>query len=144
MNQKQRRTPTVSEWEGFLPKHAIVMARSRVESDQISRAKLVFLWTSGGNPEANLLLEKMVQAMGLKMEDVFVANSLEMIPKSCQVLVHLGHVQTVMPESSMQTLQTHDPETLLKNPALKKETWTTLLKAAEILGLTIPKRGDRS
>ena len=144
MNQKQRGAPIASSWDGFLPKNAIVMATSRVvavpKEDFVSQVKLVFLWKNPSiSSDARALLEKMVQAMGLKMDDVFVAHAAQEIPASCQVLVVLGDGQ-FEGRDPITVLNTHDPEMLIKNPALKKETWATLLKVADLLGLAVPKR----
>ena len=144
MNQKQRGAPIASSWEGFLPKNAVVMATSRVvaapKEDFVGQVKLVFLWKNPNiSLEARQLLEKMVQALGLKMDDVSVAATDEGLPSSCQVLVVLGD-DSFNGRNSVTTLKTHDPESLLKTPSLKKESWATLLKVAEILGITVPKR----
>lgn len=166
-------------WRGFLPRRAIVMARHpepevlqpalpthkcSLIGEGNASSELIFLEDeSEATPETNELLARMVQAMGLKLETVFIARStsctgcLELLTAtpSVRMIVSLGELSTQvllknsLPLSevrgqmkklnSIHVIPTFHPSHLLQNPAAKKDAWTDLKKVVQELGLQVPK-----
>ena len=165
-------------WEGFLPKGAIVMARRagvRAEVATLScklcdgrdtvvdtgnpKAELMFVG-EGSDEQASQLLYKMIEAMGLTREQVYIANvakceactaflSKQIEAVGPKVVVALGEfaaqmLRTFPDRNGTKIIPTFHPAALLSNPELKRETWQHLLLAAKELGLAIPKKGART
>lgn len=160
---------------GFLPKHALVMARQDVSSESRPSIRLLFVESlSEKNTPSSLqasgpardLFEKMIHALGLSGEDVAViqASDISVVQEkvsqvSPAAIVTLGETAASLfsNESADSPKQLHTffdwngypvlsslhPGELLKNPALKKDSWSDLKKVAQEIGIEIPKRQGR-
>jgi hypothetical protein len=91
-------------------------------------------------PEADALLNKMIQAMGLSPQDIVI----ETLPalnqeKLTSLASQAQHVLNMLPQKievhHPQVSETHDPLECLKNPALKKPVWETLQSVMKSLDL---------
>ena len=145
-----------------------------------SKASLMFVGESDG-PEEDIqgrpfagksgqLLGKMIEAMGLRREDVYIVSIEKDEAASCsqglsaqiqsvqpKVVVALGEFAaqvllqtsqsiqelrgTLKRYSSLAVMPTFHPSHLLKAPEAKRDAWTDLLVVARELGIVIPKRG---
>jgi uracil-DNA glycosylase len=146
-------------WKGFLPENSIIMARRRTSVQQ-----LMFVGEIA-DPQASQLLDKMIEAMGLKREQVYLANVVnedeirELVAQiQPRVIVALGDLaaqnllSTEAPISQLrgtlhtyrgiQLMPTFHPSHLLQTPSAKKEVWADLQIVAKELGIDIPKKKD--
>lgn len=164
-----------SSWRGFLPDRAIVMARPAVAQPVVAELpaqacpRIVFVGESLDEAQpAGQLLGKMIEAMGLRREEVAVVEvgGLEASitggslwsGRAPEVLIALGDtaarallgpraeaVRGRWAESGgIRVMPTHAPSRLLQSPELKREVWEDLKSVASALGLQIPGRGSGS
>lgn len=157
---------TRQSWEGFLPKKSVVMGK-KTKTEKKSKARLMFIADAPveRDDQAGQLLTKMIEAMGLRREDVIIVSSTQNLKSLLEstrpeAIVALGessakellnseepiskirgHYQklTVGNFTTENFLPTFHPSHLLKNPASKKEVWGDLQKVAKTLGIKIPK-----
>jgi uracil-DNA glycosylase len=145
------------------------------------RARLVFVGEGPGEQEdlqgrpfvgnAGQLLDRMIEAIGLKRSEVYICNVVKCRPpgnrnpepdeiRACspflsrqldliqpKVIVALGKfaAQTLL-QSDVKITQLRGkfhPSYLLRNPAAKREAWEDLQKVAAELNLAIPSRKNR-
>lgn len=117
-----------------------------------SLPKLLFCTDGPVEPQARELLERMIQAMGLKREDVAIAaaGSAEPLPR---VVVALGESATrkllqseaglsevrgkFQPFRGAKLMPTFDLSFLLQKPEAKKDTWADLKAVARELGISL-------
>jgi uracil-DNA glycosylase family 4 len=172
----------MSVWTGFLPENSIVMTRKRAATQQLSSRFKV-----EGNPSAALmfiaadpnegaevegrplsgpsgeLLDKMIEAMGLSLNQVCIVNVLrnsssENLNSELQrqtalvqpkVIVALGELalqallETDSPLSQtrgrfqnyrgMKLMPTYHPSQLLRTPSSKKEAWSDLQQVMQVM-----------
>jgi hypothetical protein len=127
-----------------------------------SESKLVFIIAEASSKPAQDLLHKMIEAMGLKKDDVLIAH-LENSPQALKlenlqpsVIVALGEsiaqnlLATNAPISELRgvfrpfqkakLIATFHPEDMIKKPELKKTVWADLQNVAKELGIAIPQR----
>lgn len=142
-------------WKNWLPADAVVMARrSAPVAESIPLVAVVDPWATQ-DPLARPLLDRMIQAMGLAPEKVVVMEIgeadfqnrlLSHNPRSvvtlgaaaAQALLgeafswesQHGHWQT---HQGLKVMPTLDLQTLLKNPAAKKDAWADLQKVMKSL-----------
>ncbi|MCM2324656.1 MAG: uracil-DNA glycosylase [Oligoflexia bacterium] len=117
--------------------------------------------------EAGQLLARMIEAMGLRREDVYLCNLLRGHPNasvalqtqldvaSPKVIVALGDLASgallgtsaadeprgrLAPFRSAKWLRTFHPTELLKNPEYKREAWQHLQLVAKELGIALPAK----
>ena len=84
------------------------------------------------SPEAQLL-GKMIDAMGLKRDQVFVANSAAALANAQgEIVVRLGETPL---EAASPVVDTFHPALVLQRPELKKPVWEALQKVMARLGL---------
>jgi DNA polymerase len=182
MSETHRSTfSTASHWEGFLPQRAIVMAKivakaapdlgssSEVQVEGDPKAQLVFvsakdtpLYSYSG--DAGELLDKMLQAMGLRRDQVCLcfSDSIDSLLKIRasdslpKIIVALGQttaqalLESTSPISQLRSqfhdfrgtrlMCTYHPSDLLTHSELKRDTWSDLQKVARELGLILPTR----
>ncbi len=164
--------PKDSRLKGFLPATMFAMAlrkqkRASITNSTPQSATTLF---GRGNPKPELLfvgeslseaasqlLNKMIEAMGVKVSDVFVAevhaqaafSEAQMIPYAPKLIVALGEAATasllgkeqpfaksrgrIQSWHAYSVLPTYTPEFLLKTPASKKEAWEDLKLAMKHL-----------
>jgi uracil-DNA glycosylase len=109
------------------------------------QAKLVFLTAKPSEKAANDLLHKMIEAMGLKTSEVFVAHLSETGPLKLgnlptQIVIALGNDFHVTAAKNAKLVTTFHPEDLIQKPELKKQVWAILQNVAKELGIAIPSR----
>lgn len=168
----------MSLFKGFLPKSAIVMARRRgTQAPETRQSTDSFALLGEGNPQAQLffigedsfgekageLLDRMIEAMGLRSEQFFLSRivvggtegSLPLDKIEPKVIVALGKAAQTLLESQTPVSQlrgqlhpyrgaklmaTHDPAFLLDHPECKREAWADLKAVAQELGLSLPQK----
>ena len=145
-------------WQGFLPRRAILMVRKRDLAPCQSKPspKVIFLGERLNEPSFRDLLERMIHAMGLSLDQVGIADpsALKGFP---QMIVALGEgsAQNLLAtEESLASLRgrfhvleggtrvrvIHHPSELMNNPSAKREAWSDLQQVARELGIVIPKK----
>jgi uracil-DNA glycosylase len=179
------------KFKGFLPEPSFVMAKKHttllkheeavqqkaeaassllIEGNANSELVFVIERSSVGSPfagKAGTLLQKMIEAMGVRHTSILMISLDPSIPHvlselnapiaKAKVLVSLGEGITrfiLQTESTLGALrgQTHPfdglkvipsfhPAELITAPALKKEAWEDLKLAVKELGWTLPPRG---
>lgn len=147
----------------FLPTPAFVMAKKRTPSLKAattspSTSPILFVGKID-SPEAEQLLTKMIEAMGVKRQDVSVVNAvadftldsaLYSTAEKTKLVVALGMTAAkslLKTDESLEALRgkihsrdgtklmvTHHPSDLLQNPAAKKDAWADLQLAMKELG----------
>jgi uracil-DNA glycosylase len=110
------------------------------------RAELVFVGEGPGHDEdvqglpfvgrAGKLLTQMIEAMGLKREDVYIANVVKCRPPEDSISRFRG---TWFDYRNTKLMVTYHPAYLLRNPAAKSEVWKDLQKVMAHLGLKAKK-----
>jgi hypothetical protein len=124
-------------------------------------AKLVFISSQASEKAETDLLHKMIEAMGLKKDEVLIAHLSETITPGLeniqpQIWVALGETiaQTLLATSSpvaelrglfkpfkgAKLIATFHPADMIKKPDLKKSVWADLQNVAKELGITLPTR----
>ncbi len=159
------------------PRTASVLAEGNL------KASLLFVGESGGATEdmqgrpfvgpSGQLLGKMIEAMGLRREDVYIVSIENDAATSCAAELS-RQIQSVQPKivvalgdfaarvllqtdqsftelrgglkryATLSVMPTFHPSHLLKTPEAKREAWADLLVVARELGITVPKRGGGS
>lgn len=145
--------------EGYLPPWAIVMAKRRtIESPEAIRVAFV------GQDAAGALLDKMIEAMGLKREEIVIeatwSDREDLLNRLARIrperIVTLGSMATdiLLDQKGAfarvrgkfqafeiaRVMPTAHPAELEQNPAAKKEAWEDLKKVCAELGVVIPVR----
>jgi uracil-DNA glycosylase len=106
------------------------------------QAKLVFITAKPSEKAASELLHKMIEAMGLKPSEVFIAHLSEtgttkLGDLPAQIIVGLGDLNL---NTSAKFVTTFHPKDLIQKPELKKQVWAVLQNVAKELGISIPSR----
>jgi uracil-DNA glycosylase len=130
-----------------------------VQGQRPGRAKLMFVDEAPGKAED--LLTKIIEAMGLKRENVYIVNNLygDNVAKqvesiSPKIIVTLGELasrallRTEAPISALRgkfhdyngikVMPTLHPEYLLRNPDEKKTVWGDMKRVMKELGISNP------
>jgi hypothetical protein len=147
-----------SAWEGFLPPGAIVMGRKTEVSEPTNEStrafEVIFVGQGIDVPEVRQLLDRMIEAMGLKPGQFDVRSSsddlnddLKQSGLNARVVVVLGRTALGMRDRGIfHDLQgtrvrfTHHPADMLSQPALKREVWQDLQEVSRALGVELPAR----
>lgn len=126
------------------------------------KARLIFVDFDAPEARADQLLTKMIEAMGVPRDDVYVLRasggdlSALLEARQPEVIVTLGDAATrallgtdapvaslrgrFQAYRSAQLMPTFHPTHLLQIPAAKKEVWDDLQTVAKTLGIKVPTR----
>ncbi|MGK5087757.1 hypothetical protein WDW86_09380 [Bdellovibrionota bacterium FG-2] len=145
-------------WTGFLPPHALIMTQAAPQGapKKTSYADIVFVGAdiTGGTPAAQLL-DKMIEAMGMKPEQVLRTETLSTpfdaaaLPKfvialgidSARALLRTDKLFSELRGRSLdyqgtKLRVTFHPAELLETPVLKREAWADLKAVMQELVLS--------